>query len=68
LYGKRTYSIAEASKLLGIHRLTLSAAIRRGEIPALRVGRRVLIPSQALERLLEGVQGVDPSQDEGARG
>jgi excisionase family DNA binding protein len=38
-------------------------AIRRGEIPHIRMGRRLLIPRQALERLLSGelaAQGGGP--------
>lgn len=29
-------------------------AIKRGEIPSVRIGRRILIPREALERLLSG--------------
>jgi excisionase family DNA binding protein len=39
-------------------------AIRRGEIPHIRMGRRILIPRQALERLLAGElpgRGVEPN-------
>jgi excisionase family DNA binding protein len=38
-------------------------AIRRGEIPHIRMGRRILIPRQGLERLLSGelaAQGGGP--------
>ena len=39
--------------MLGLHRQTLAAAIRRGELPAVRLGRKVLIPSAAIERFLD---------------
>lgn len=29
-------------------------AIKRGEIPSVRIGRRILVPREALERLLSG--------------
>jgi len=53
-----TYSVEETAYLLGVHELTLRAAIDRGEIKTVRVGRRVLIPRQVLEQLLS------PSREE----
>ena len=47
-------SIAEAAARLGIHRQTLRAAIERGDVRAVRVGRRWLIPIAAIDELLEG--------------
>lgn len=47
-------SIAEAAAQLGVHRLTLRASIDRGEIRAIRIGRRWLIPVSALDDLLAG--------------
>jgi len=52
-----TYSVEETAYLLGVHELT-RAAIDRGEIKTVRVGRRVLIPRQVLEQLLS------PSREE----
>ena len=40
--------------MLGISRATAYDAISRGEIPCIRIGRRILIPKVALERLLDG--------------
>ena len=45
-----------AARLLGISRTTVYAAARRGDIPTLRIGRRILVPRAALERLLAGQQ------------
>lgn len=39
-----TYTVDEAAALLGIGRNHAYAAIQRGEIPHIRVGRRILIP------------------------
>jgi len=50
-----TLSVPEAARLLGIGRNTAYEAIRRGEIPALRIGRRLLVPRAALESLLSAV-------------
>ena len=46
-------SVEEARTLLGLSRGLMYEAIRRGEIPSLRIGRRLLIPRAALMRLLE---------------
>ena len=49
---KRTYTVEEAAKILGIGRSAAYQAVRTGEIPAIRIGRRLLVPVQALEQLL----------------
>ncbi len=49
---KRTYSVEEAAKILGIGRSAAYQAVRTGEIPSIRIGRRLLVPVQALEQLL----------------
>lgn len=51
---KRTYSVEEAARLLGIGRNTAYDAVNRGEIPSIRIGRRLVIPRDALERMLAG--------------
>ena len=44
----------ETSKLLGTGINQTYEAARRGDIPTLRIGRRILVPRVALERLLSG--------------
>ncbi len=46
------YTIAQAAARLGIHRQTLRAAIERGDLHAVRVGRRWLVPVEAIDELL----------------
>jgi len=53
----RTLTIADAAARLGIHRQTLRAAIERGDLHAVRIGRRWLIPIAAIDELLEGRRG-----------
>lgn len=48
------YSPDEARKLLKISRGLIYVAIHTGQIPSIRIGRRILIPRVALDRLLEG--------------
>ena len=49
-----TMTVEEAATALGISRATAYDAVSRGEIPAIRIGRRILIPKVALEKLLDG--------------
>jgi excisionase family DNA binding protein len=48
-----TLTVEEAAATLGISRAFAYAAVQRGEIPSIRIGRRVLVPRAALERMLE---------------
>ena len=48
-----TMTVEEAAHALGISRATAYEAVGRGEIPCIRIGRRILIPKVALEKLLE---------------
>lgn len=52
--GALTYRVEEAGRLLGIGRNQAYEAIRRGEIPVVRIGKRLLVPKAALERMLAG--------------
>jgi excisionase family DNA binding protein len=47
-----TLTVVETAKLLGIGRTLCYERVRSGEIPSLRIGRRVVIPRAALEKLL----------------
>ena len=46
-------TVPEAGKLLGLGRSASYDAAKRGDIPTLPVGRKVLVPLPALRRLLE---------------
>lgn len=47
-----TYTVAEAAALLGVSRSVTYGAIQRGELPSIRIGHRILVPRDALERML----------------
>lgn len=51
---RKTYTVDQAAELLGIGRNTAYEAVRRGEIPTIKIGRRLLVPRTALERMLSG--------------
>ena len=44
----------EVAEVLRLGRNTVYDALRSGTIPSVRVGRRLLVPKHALERLLSG--------------
>ena len=50
---RRTITITEVAKLLGIGRNQAYEAARRGEIPVIKIGKRMLVPLVALERMLQ---------------
>ena len=54
-------SVPEAAKLLGISRGLAYELARSGRLPALRFGRRLLIPRAALERMLNEIQDAGGS-------
>jgi excisionase family DNA binding protein len=49
---RQTLKIVEAAKVLGISRNAAYAAAKNGELPTVRIGRRLLVPKAAIERLL----------------
>ena len=51
---RRTCTVQEAAQLLGISRNSAYAAVHRGEIPSIRLGRRYVVPIDRLEELLDG--------------
>jgi excisionase family DNA binding protein len=51
---RRTMTVPEAAKVLGIARSTAFRAARSGEIPTIKIGKRMLVPVAALERVLSG--------------
>jgi len=56
-----TYDVGTAAKLLGLSRNSAYQACLTGQIPHLKIGKRILIPTASLTRLLE-------SADNGQKG
>jgi len=48
-----TLTVEETAKALGIGRQLAYERVRTGEIPAIKIGRRILVPRSALEKLLD---------------
>ena len=47
-----TLTVEETAKLLGIGRQLAYDRVKTGEIPVIKIGRRLLVPRSALEKLL----------------
>lgn len=52
-----TLTVEEAAALLGISRAFAYESVHRGDIPSIRLGRRILVPRVALERMASGQTG-----------
>jgi excisionase family DNA binding protein len=51
--GRSTFSVEEAGcEILGLSKCSAYAAAKNGSLPTVRVGRRLIVPRLALERLL----------------
>lgn len=57
-----TLTVEETAKLLGIGRQLAYDRVKAGEIPVIKIGRRLLVPRRALEKLLEQGQALPPAQ------
>jgi excisionase family DNA binding protein len=47
-----TLSVPEAARLLGVSRAHAYELVARNELPAVRLGRRILVPRHVIEALL----------------
>ena len=54
----RVKTLSEVAALLRISRGSAYEAAKRKEIPTIRIGRRLLVPSDALERMLSGTPSL----------
>ena len=52
-----TMTVPEARRRLGIGRNSAYEAAASGQIPTIRIGRRILVPRAAFERMLEQAGG-----------
>lgn len=52
-----TMTVDEAARLLGVGRNLAYQAVREGQLPAIRLGKRIVIPRAAVLAMLEGGHG-----------
>ncbi len=62
LKAQLTMTVPEAARCLGIGRNQGYEAARRGDIPVLRIGKRLLVPVAALQAILEDPARRQPAQ------
>jgi excisionase family DNA binding protein len=53
---RKTLTVPEAAEALGVSRQQAYDAAKTGEIPTIKVGKRILVPVAAFNKLLEGVK------------
>jgi excisionase family DNA binding protein len=54
---RSVYTVEEAGTKLGIGRNSAYEAVKRGDIPHIRIGKRILIPKTPFDRMLGEVAG-----------
>ena len=58
---RKTYTVAEVAKLLGVNHKGVYAAIAENRFPHIKLGRRILVPRAAFHRWLESCDIVRAS-------
>ena len=54
LEARLTITVDEAAELLGVSRSTAYSLVRQGQLPSLRLGRRIVVPVRRLLAVLDG--------------
>lgn len=60
--GPAVLTVAEVAQRLRLHANQVYAATASGEVPSIRIGRRVLIPRAAFEKMLAGAGASPPGR------
>jgi len=58
---RATVSVPEAGRIIGLSRTGSYAAARRGDLPTVRVGRKLVVPVYRLLAMLDGEREKDTS-------
>lgn len=57
----QTFSVEEAGEILGISRSSAFQAAANGQLPVIRIGKRLLVPRSSLEAILGAPVKNDPA-------
>ena len=57
-----TYTVEQVAEILRISRSTAYRCVETGELPSVRLRRRILIPAEAIEALLSGTSPLEPTR------
>jgi excisionase family DNA binding protein len=52
------FTVAEAGALLGVSRAFAYELVTRGELPVIRLGRRILVPKAALLQMVDAASRI----------
>ena len=55
---KLVLTVPEAGELLGVSRAHAYLMVKMGQIPIIKLGRRIVVPKVALEKMLAGAEPV----------
>lgn len=58
---RQTLTVEEAARVLGVGRNTAYEAVKHGDLPVIRIGRRMVVPKAAIERLLGSSSSTKPA-------
>jgi len=53
---KLVLTVPEAGELLGVSRAHAYLMVKMGQIPIIKLGRRIVVPKVALEKMLAGAE------------
>jgi excisionase family DNA binding protein len=59
---RRTLTVEQAGEILGIGRGLAYELVRTGEIPSVRLGRRIVVPIAAIETILATSDTAPPPE------
>jgi hypothetical protein len=51
--GRTTFNVEETSEILGLAKWNIYEQMKKGAVPSVRIGGRIIVPRHALERLLD---------------
>ena len=51
-FERQTYNVPEVAKIIGVGRNAVYEAAKRGDVRAIQIGKRIVIPRSEVERLL----------------
>ena len=62
---RRTYTVTETARILGISRSSAYEAVRRGEIPSITIGHRIVVSRATIDELLGAPSTADRDDSDG---
>ena len=60
---RATVTVPEAGEILGVGRNNAYSAAEQGILPTIRIGRRIVVPMAALEKMLARVSLLQPEPE-----